>query len=38
MRIESVRATAGVSGFFFDDQRAIKEGATQDGFTYEGTP
>jgi methylaspartate ammonia-lyase len=38
MRIESVRATPGVSGFFFDDQRAIKQGATQDGFDYEGDP
>lgn len=36
MRIESVRAVPGVSGFFFDDQRAIKQGATQDGFDYEG--
>ncbi|MCU4800101.1 methylaspartate ammonia-lyase [Halobacteria archaeon HArc-gm2] len=38
MRIEAVRATPGVSGFFFDDQRAIKQGATQDGFDYEGDP
>ncbi len=27
-----------VSGFFFDDQRAIKAGAKQDGFTYRGDP
>ncbi|MFD1645346.1 methylaspartate ammonia-lyase [Haloarchaeobius litoreus] len=38
MRIESVRAVPTVSGFFFDDQRAIKEGATQDGFAYDGEP
>ncbi|SFS00384.1 methylaspartate ammonia-lyase [Halomicrobium zhouii] len=38
MRIEDVRAIPGVSGFFFDDQRAIKQGATQDGFDYEGDP
>ncbi|WP_254768345.1 methylaspartate ammonia-lyase [Salinilacihabitans rarus] len=38
MRIESVHATPGVSGFYFDDQRAIKRGASQDGFAYEGDP
>jgi methylaspartate ammonia-lyase len=38
MRIEAVRATPGVSGFFFDDQRAIKQGADRDGFAYEGAP
>ena len=38
MRIEAVRAVPGVSGFFFDDQKAITQGATQDGFTYEGDP
>jgi methylaspartate ammonia-lyase len=38
MRIEAVHATPGYSGFFFDDQRAIKEGAVQDGFTYDGDP
>jgi methylaspartate ammonia-lyase len=36
--IESVRAVPGVSGFFFDDQRAIKQGAEQDGFAYRGDP
>nr|WP_049893978.1 methylaspartate ammonia-lyase [Halogranum salarium] len=36
--IESVRATPTVSGFFFDDQRAIKAGATQEGFDYRGDP
>ena len=38
MRIESVRAIPGLSGFFFDDQQAIKAGATQRGFTYDGPP
>mgnify|MGYP006275219655 CR=1 FL=1 len=38
VRIESVRAIPTVSGFFFDDQRAIKAGATQDGFDYRGDP
>ncbi|WP_135822546.1 methylaspartate ammonia-lyase [Halostella litorea] len=38
MRIERVRAVPAVSGFFFDDQRAITRGATRDGFTYEGDP
>ncbi|WP_276279047.1 methylaspartate ammonia-lyase [Halorussus caseinilyticus] len=36
--IESVRAVAGVSGFFFDDQRAIKRGAERDGAGYRGDP
>ncbi|WP_049901470.1 methylaspartate ammonia-lyase [Natrinema sp. J7-1] len=38
MEITGLHATPGYSGFFFDDQRAIKQGATQDGFTYEGDP
>jgi len=38
MRIERVRAVPTVSGFFFDDQRAIKRGAEQDGFGYRGEP
>ncbi|WP_257300041.1 methylaspartate ammonia-lyase [Haloarchaeobius sp. FL176] len=38
MRIEQIRAVPTVSGFFFDDQRAIKAGATQDGFAYDGDP
>jgi methylaspartate ammonia-lyase len=37
-RIEAVRAVPTVSGFFFDDQRAIKQGAEQDGFAYRGEP
>ncbi|RQH03080.1 methylaspartate ammonia-lyase [Natrarchaeobius oligotrophus] len=38
MEIESVHATPGYAGFFFDDQRAIKRGAGRDGFGYEGEP
>jgi methylaspartate ammonia-lyase len=36
MRIASARFVAGLSAFFFDDQRAIKAGAVQDGFVYDG--
>ncbi len=28
----------GLSGFYFDDQRAIKAGAKEDGFAYRGVP
>ncbi|RKS82430.1 methylaspartate ammonia-lyase [Haloarcula quadrata] len=38
MRIEDVRTVPGLSGFFFDDQQAIKNGATQTGFAYDGQP
>ncbi|WP_247731592.1 methylaspartate ammonia-lyase [Halovivax limisalsi] len=38
MRIDGVHATAGYSGYFVDDQRAIKRGAERDGFTYDGDP
>ena len=38
MRIEGVRTVPGLSGFFFDDQQAIKDGATQTGFAYDGQP
>jgi methylaspartate ammonia-lyase len=38
MPIENVRAVPGVSGFYTDDQRAIKAGADRDGFTYTGDP
>jgi methylaspartate ammonia-lyase len=30
--------SAGRTGFFFDDQRAIKQGAAADGASYSGTP
>ena len=36
MKITNVVCAAGRSGFFFDDQRAIKEGAISDGATYKG--
>jgi methylaspartate ammonia-lyase len=38
MRIESIRAVPTLSAFFFDDQRAIVQGAEQDGFGYRGDP
>mgnify|MGYP001131823692 CR=1 FL=1 len=38
MRIARVLFVPGVSGFFFDDQRAIKRGAVQDGAVYAGAP
>ena len=36
--ISAIRAIPTVSGFYADDQRAIKQGATQDGFAYDGEP
>lgn len=36
MKIMDVICAPGRTGFYFDDQRAIKKGASQDGFTYEG--
>ena len=38
MKIKNVFYSAGLTGFFFDDQRAIKRGAPHDGFTYTGEP
>ncbi|MGI6677662.1 MAG: methylaspartate ammonia-lyase [Dehalobacterium sp.] len=38
MRIVDVITSAGLTGFFFDDQKAIKQGAAQDGFAYAGNP
>ena len=38
MKIKSVTYSPGFTGFFFDDQRAIKRGAGHDGFTYVGDP
>lgn len=37
-RIAKVVASPGLTGFYFDDQMAIKKGAEQDGFTYLGDP
>ncbi len=38
MKIEKLVCARGRSGFFFDDQLAIVEGAEPDGFTYRGRP
>ncbi len=38
MKIVDVVCAAGRTGFYFDDQRAIKKGADHDGFTYVGEP
>jgi methylaspartate ammonia-lyase len=38
MKIVKAVCAAGRTGFFFDDQRAIKKGAQADGASYTGTP
>lgn len=38
MKIVDVVCSAGRTGFYFDDQRAIKQGAGHDGVFYVGTP
>ena len=38
MKIIDVIASPGLTGFYFDDQKAIKAGAAHDGFTYNGEP
>ena len=38
MKIIDVVCSAGRTGFYFDDQRAIKAGADHDCFTYVGSP
>ncbi len=38
MKIVDVIASPGLTGFYFDDQVAIKSGVTHDGFTYLGEP
>ena len=38
MKIRQVLFSAGSTGFYFDDQKAIKAGARQDGFSYMGKP
>jgi methylaspartate ammonia-lyase len=38
MKIKSVVYSSGKTGFFFDDQKAIKAGPAHDGFTYIGKP
>lgn len=36
MKIVDIISSKSLTGFYFDDQIAIKKGATQDGFTYVG--
>ena len=38
MKIKNIICSAGRTGFYFDDQRAIKGGAGHDGMFYVGTP
>ncbi|MDR3541197.1 MAG: methylaspartate ammonia-lyase [Desulfosporosinus sp.] len=38
MKIIDVIASPGLTGFYFDDQLAIKAGVAHDGFTYNGEP
>ncbi len=38
MKIQSVVFSAGRTGFFFDDQAAVKAGLPRDGFWYQGHP
>ncbi|MDD2561770.1 MAG: methylaspartate ammonia-lyase, partial [Eubacteriales bacterium] len=38
MRITDVICAEGLTGFYFDDQRAIKAGAKHDGALYSGEP
>ena len=38
MKIVNAICSPGRTGFYFDDQRAIKQGATPDGSTYQGAP
>ncbi|ADL12026.1 methylaspartate ammonia-lyase [Acetohalobium arabaticum] len=38
MKIEKIVTSPGLTGFYFDDQRAIKEDAEHDGLAYLGDP
>ena len=38
MKIVNVLLTKSYTGFYFDDQKAIKQGAGHDGFMYIGEP
>ncbi len=38
MKIIDIVLSAGTTGFYFDDQKAIKKGAGHDGFFYTGEP
>lgn len=37
-KITKIIASRGLTGFYFDDQRAIKSDVIEDGFTYKGEP
>ena len=38
MKIAKMLLTQSYTGFYFDDQKAIKKGAANDGFLYLGEP
>lgn len=38
MKIKNIVCSKGMTGFYFDDQRAIKAGCKHDGFNYVGEP
>ncbi len=38
MKIKDIKLSVSYTGFFFDDQKAIKNGAINDGFLYLGKP
>ena len=38
MKIVDILCAPAKTGFYFDDQRAIKRGAVQDGIFYNGDP
>jgi methylaspartate ammonia-lyase len=38
MKVKNIICAAARTGFFFDDQKAIKQGAVHEGFTYLGKP
>ena len=38
MKIKEIICSKSLTGFYFDDQAAIKKGAVQDGFNYVGEP
>ena len=38
MKIQRTFLSPGRTGFYFDDQKAIKQGATHDGMSYAGAP
>lgn len=38
MKIKDIKLSVSYTGFFFDDQKAIKAGARMNGFFYEGSP